>query len=163
MQMLDKKLLAYFSWAGPCCFCGRSCVGRVVHHLRRRGTGGGSRLEIALALAGLCPSVPGYYTGCHDRVHCGKQNPIGISDAEMLAKVAERERTRPEHITAVCNFLLAHPKHLPVTRDRCLEWGLTSPQAALACNAYQEWFLNNIDQKPKRKCGLGARRKRRTA
>ncbi len=61
MKVINDYLLAYFR-NRPCDFCGEPAPSDC-HHVKPRGHGGGSRLDVALNLVSLCRS-------CHDGVDC---------------------------------------------------------------------------------------------
>ena len=100
MKLIDPEVLRMFREKTTCEFCGRPCPdGCDPHHFwRKRGMGGGSRIDHPLNLISLCR---GYYRGkwvsCHDDAEAGR-----ITKYDLLALVARREGVlQDEIITAL--------------------------------------------------------------
>ena len=82
-RKVDEALLASMRVAGRCELCWLWARRREPHHLKRRGMGGGDRVDTPSNLASLCPT-------CHDKVHRGE-----ISSTEVEVVVARRVRRKP--------------------------------------------------------------------
>lgn len=78
----NEDLLEYFRNRPACEVCGKPPARGTrldPHHIKARGIGGGSRLDVALNLVALCRR-------CHDRVHSGM-----IATITLWSIVAKRE------------------------------------------------------------------------
>lgn len=80
MLNANHNLLEYFR-CRPCESCGRSAPSEP-HHIKPKGHGGGSRLDVALNLVSLC----GGPYGCHAKLQEGRKNQV-----KCWALVARRE------------------------------------------------------------------------
>ena len=85
MRIIDEELLASFSGAGRCEFCGKASQQRHAHHVHSRGSG---RLDIAINIVSLCPM-------CHADAHAGVTTRY-----EFLAIIAVREGIMQDAIVA---------------------------------------------------------------
>lgn len=136
MTHSDPNLLRSLKFEiGRCEACGH--VGILeVHHLWRRGLGGGNRIDARCLLAVLCvkfaPEI-----GCHDRTELprGKQQ---IRRTDLLRIVAARERTTPRAIECVHGWLDRLDKDSSPERVE-LSMKLLSPGAVeLAARVWRE-------------------------
>lgn len=107
MIVEDPKLLALFRLPGQCDLCARWSEVREPHHVVARGFGGGTRLDIPWNLLSLCPTIPGYYTGCHHEVHSGH-----ITREDCRKAVIRREKLTwtPTELKEVLDHILRLPK-----------------------------------------------------
>lgn len=106
MKIIDEPLLDLFRAPGPCERCLRPQPRREPHHVRAKGMGGGSRLDVRINLVALC-------TACHRFIQGNRQREAGI-----LAIIAEREGTTPEAIHEEIDRLLRLPKGYPLDREQ---------------------------------------------
>ncbi len=97
MIHLDPNLLEEFRRCLKCQFCDKPAM-CVPHHYHGRGMGGGSQLDVRENLIALCPQ-------CHDDAHWSR-----IDRADILAKIAAREKITPEVCQERIWKLLAKPK-----------------------------------------------------
>lgn len=112
MLIVRPEALRLVKMQTRCEYCGKQIrTGLAPHHLTTRGMGGGSRLDVAFGLIGLCPQLQG--KDCHNRLHMGK-----IKDEELLAIVAQRERVNPEDIMAAIYLLRRIHPHWSARRIR---------------------------------------------
>lgn len=98
MIVIDDDLLDEFRNKLRCEFCGARTLGCEPHHVHARGMGGGSRLDVRENLIGLCRD-------CHDKAHLCK-----IDRADILAKIAAREKKTPQQCQEVIWNLLSKKK-----------------------------------------------------
>jgi hypothetical protein len=94
MLIISPKTLKLFRCAGRCEWCGQWCDRRDPHHVRPRGIGGGSRLDIRHNLCGLDRQ-------CHNEATDGR-----ITEADMRAIVAQREGCLQHQIEALVAMTL---------------------------------------------------------
>lgn len=98
LSIIDENLLDYFRRKPACEYCGAVSPGRLdPHHVRRRGAGGGSRLDVVLNLVSLCP---GLWAGqCHEKHGNPKIRPVfeamiakreGLANAAAVRKAINR-------------------------------------------------------------------------
>jgi hypothetical protein len=99
MRVVNESLLSEFRTAPRCEICGRRVYPLQPDHYRCRGMGGGSRLDIRINIAALCPP-------CHTEY----QEAPRWKRRKVLEVIAKREKTTPEDIEAVVNFILRLPK-----------------------------------------------------
>lgn len=86
MIIKDDDLLHAFRLQTRCEWCGQPTPGCDPHHLHARGLGGGSRLDIAINLIGLCRR-------CHNDCHAGN-----VTSSDLRAVIARREHTTQDAI-----------------------------------------------------------------
>ena len=120
--MKNEDLLAEFRCRGACEMCGRRVYPLQPDHYRCRGMGGGSRLDIRINLAALCPP-------CHTEY----QEAPREKRRRVLEVIAKRERTTPEDIEAVVAVILRTPKGGVVNGS-----GLSAAQAKLLAKTMME-------------------------
>jgi len=106
MIYTSEETLDLFRGPGTCAFCLAKCRARQPHHIRPKGHGGGSRLDIRINLISLghpleCP--------CHDGFHSRNSPTV----AEFRQIVARRERCLQCEIELVVNLILRLPKNPP--------------------------------------------------
>lgn len=102
MKIIDEKLLNRFRGPGPCELCGEWFASRQAHHFYfKRGMGGGSRLDVAINIAGVCGL-------CHNMAETGRS--VEAIKQALLNKVAAREGRKPEDIVAELTKLKWSPK-----------------------------------------------------
>lgn len=107
MKIIDKGLLQEFSGPGKCEICQKDCRRREPHHVRCRGMGGGSRLDIAINLIAVGGHVNGFpECPCHRLAQEGN-----ISKASVLEIIGKREKLTPEEIEGTVNRLLRSDKN----------------------------------------------------
>lgn len=103
MEIIDEKLLRRIRLLPFCELCGKEVpTGLNAHHLRARGMGGGSRLDVWFGVAGLCPPIAG--NNCHDDLHRGL-----IPRFAALTAVAYRCKLDREVIEESLAFLIWVP------------------------------------------------------
>lgn len=98
MKRENDDLLDYFRRRPECELCGLVKACHDPHHIKPKGIGGGSRLDVACNLMALCRA-------CHIEVHAGK-----ISKAQLLEIIAAREGLLAEEVEAAVWRLLRTPK-----------------------------------------------------
>lgn len=92
-SVVDKPLLDRFRLSRMCHFCGKATPGGCdPHHVFGRGTGGGSRFDVAINLIALCWQ-------CHREDLPGGR----ITREQILAVVAKREKTTRDEIVRTMN------------------------------------------------------------
>lgn len=99
MKIINEALLTEFHSPGPCDICGKFCHEREPHHFRRRGFGGGSRLDISINLLAL-GSTPRWECQCHTRIHAGE-----LTACDELNAIAKREKAEPDDIARALYFI----------------------------------------------------------
>jgi hypothetical protein len=102
MVILNEGLLKYFRSKKLCELCGRPIPhGRKAepHHVKCRGHGGGSRLDVALNLVSACWL-------CHGQV---QEDPQG--QARCVEVIAYREGLLPEQVQEAIWRLLQRDKY----------------------------------------------------
>jgi len=83
MTIIDENLLQYFRRKDRCELCGMpNQLGVDPHHIKPRGMGGGSRLDVVLNLIALCRA-------CHIRAEAGTPTQLALWHL-----VADREGLR---------------------------------------------------------------------
>lgn len=94
MEWLDETLLDRFRFGRKCEWCGKPAYGLDPHHCFGRGMGGGSRIDLALNLIGLC-------------WHCHRiEIPRGrILRCDLLAVIASRDGVQQDLIVAIVREL----------------------------------------------------------
>jgi hypothetical protein len=146
MTHSDPNLLKALKFEiGRCECCGSTGI-LEVHHLWRRGIGGGARLDVRCFLAVLCvqfhPAI-----GCHDRTELprGKNQ---ITRLDLLRIVARRERTTPRAIECVHRWLDNLDKDASPERvERSMK--LLSPGAVeLAARVWAEIQASKAKRRP---------------
>lgn len=105
MKIINKALLKEFAKPGKCEWCGKQCDKREAHHWKKRGMGGGSRLDISLNLISVGASEPFPRCPCHGMMESGEIEPFSV-----LAVIAAREGQSQEWIKDEINRVLALPK-----------------------------------------------------
>ena len=128
MKIPDTDILALFRGSGKCEMCGKQCRQREPSHLWGKGHGGGFTLNIRINLMAM-GSTPNFCCQCHNEHHQGK---IGV--AEMVEKVAKREKETEDDITDVIFALHAVPPRLSESRIErfLLDWPLGETAIILA-------------------------------
>lgn len=112
MTIVDDDVLAIFRALPACEKCGRRVWPLDAHHaFRKRGVGGGSRLDVRCQIAGLCRI-------CHTSAESSK--PV---EREVQEIVAKREGTTVQAIHDYLDLLLRTPKEQPIPRPK---WGKKS-------------------------------------
>lgn len=106
MKIMNSKLLKEFRRAGFCEWCNCYCLVREPHHLRTKGFGGGSTLDVRINLISLGGSkkLPDGRRRFFCRCHTSLQGDAHRAQ-EVLSIVALREKVRPEEITEVMDWL----------------------------------------------------------
>lgn len=112
MRIVNQQLLKEFRYVARCEFCKRPSQGCDPHHLRCKGMGGGSRLDVRCNLIALDRL-------CHSEFHAGN-----IAYYDLLAIVAAREGVNQRDIEAVVNLILRLPKD-------CRPWQLDQEREQL--------------------------------
>jgi hypothetical protein len=97
---IDEALLDRFRGRGRCEYCHRQCRNREPHHIRQRGIGGWSRVDVPINLISLGSAMPGD-CNCHGRFHVGH-----IPRCDLLALVAAREGVLQGEIEAEMDRIL---------------------------------------------------------
>ena len=108
MILKCPELLAEFRQARSCEYCNRATPGGCdPHHFwRKRGMGGGSRIDHRFNLVSLCRGfVNGEFVSCHDQAERGV-----ILRSELLEIVAKREKKQPSEIIAELERIRNLPK-----------------------------------------------------
>ncbi len=108
MTHIDQDLLDLFACSTHCEYCERQTPeGCSPHHFwKRRGAGGGTRLDIPINLIALCWGwYRGRWSSCHDLAHEGK-----LVREDFLPIVARREQRSAESIIDEINWWLRQPK-----------------------------------------------------
>lgn len=118
--LMQARLRFRCEWckaAGPVC----------PHHLKHRGMGGGSRLDVRINLIALCQTD-------HDAYHAGH-----ILRADLLAVVAQREDCLQDEIETVIGILVRLPKE--PRPERILEElrGVTKREREMAWEILRPW------------------------
>lgn len=108
MIIKNPSLLAEYRIAGRCGYCNRHCRVREAAHLLSTGAGG-SDLRCNLIALG---STLHWCCTCHSMQHSG-HSP---TPAELLDKVAEREKVSAETIKDVWYFIARLDKDAPTHR-----------------------------------------------
>lgn len=99
VRVENDDLLAYFRRRPECELCGaENRQGLDPNHVKPKGIGGGSQLDVALNLIAMCRS-------CHNAYHDGR-----VSKRELQTIIAEREGLLPEEVEAAVWRLLRTPK-----------------------------------------------------
>lgn len=132
MQIRNQHLLREFRVAGYCEMCHLYVKIREPHHVKTKGTGGNSVLDVRcnlLSVGGSCKLPDGrrrFTCSCHHDFHAGK-----IPTAKLLAIVGERESVCVEVITEVLDWMHRLIKPTPSELREALE-ELTPPAWVLA-------------------------------
>lgn len=103
MLVINPARLRRFRGKDRCELCCRQspCIdGLDPHHWKKRGLGGGTRLDLSINLIAVC-RIP-----CHNDCERGV-----IPEAYVLRKIAAREGTTPEAIVSVLDWVLALDKY----------------------------------------------------
>ena len=120
MQWIEEAILTLFRNEGLCDWCMLPCKQRDPHHtVIRRGTGGGSRIDLAINLTALCH-------GCHLEHHAGHA-PL---KCDLMAVIAAREKIDQQTIKDV----------LRAIRDAPRSWSREEGRAVIA-EIYAKWGL----------------------
>lgn len=128
MLIENDEVLQAFRTAPKCEFCGKENRHSLdPHHRRKRGMGGGSRLDIRINVASAC-RLP-----CHRDCENGT-----IPESRVLEVIAARERTAVEAIEEVVNLILRTPKGATQDRIRREEEAL-SARAKVLLFQIPEW------------------------
>lgn len=106
MKIKDEPLLDLFRAAGPCERCQRPQPRREPHHVRAKGMGGGSCLDVRINLIALC-------TACHGLIQGSKRH-----EPRVLEIIALREGTTPQAIREEIDRLLRLPKGYKLDREK---------------------------------------------
>jgi hypothetical protein len=112
MIVKNEKLLATFRGPGQCEMCGKSGF-KVPHHIKPKGHGGGSRLDIRINLISL---LDDFDCSCHSDWHDGRGKDWEKGKPGFLAVVAAREDCLQGEITECINLLLRLPKDATTER-----------------------------------------------
>jgi len=109
MIVIDEPMLDLFRGPGRCEGCGKPCRRREPHHIKKRGLGGGSRLDIPINLIALGSA---FDCACHIKAEAGT-----LPKAKLLEIVAGREGRTPEQVELEIYRLLRTRRGLEVRRD----------------------------------------------
>jgi hypothetical protein len=104
MKIISEPTLDLFRGPGRCEWCKKYVTRREPHHVKPRGMGAGSRLDVAINLIALC----GVFTGGDNCHHEAEQGHILRADLEAI--IAAREGLLQHQIRERIDALLRLPK-----------------------------------------------------
>ena len=132
MRFVCEKTLDIYRKGGLCEYCHKPCRAREPNHLIGRGFGGGFRLDVHCNLIALGQTVT-WQCRCHMLFH-----HCGISQGEMAAVIAVRERVTSHDLMRVLWWIEALDKHSSRGRIERLLGELDEPCKALAERVLKE-------------------------
>lgn len=104
MTITDESMLDNFRGPGRCDLCWKECLATEPHHVKAKGIGGGSRLDISINLLRVGSTLR-WCCPCHNAIHNGH-----VPKDDVINAVAKREGTSADAIRMAIYVILSLPK-----------------------------------------------------